>query len=173
MRPFHQRERRSTKWPGKQAVWINQLIPASKNGDAGMSILAAPAGLSRKTSGEQSSGCETQFFESFPYTRKRVRLMYRLPQHGGDQWESGAGAPAHQNLAAPRTRRVNAKRPGVRNASSALADKLALSTNSSPEESRFRQKISIKGRDVPRNDRGNRWFGQINSYPHRRTAMRV
>jgi hypothetical protein len=44
-----ERERLSTKWPGKQAVWvkqavwINQLIPASKNGDAGMSILAALA----------------------------------------------------------------------------------------------------------------------------------
>ena len=38
-----ERERRSTKWPGKQAVWINQLIPTSKNGDVGMSILAALA----------------------------------------------------------------------------------------------------------------------------------
>jgi hypothetical protein len=30
-------------------------------------------------------------------------------QHGGDQWESGAGAPALQNLPASRTRHVNAK----------------------------------------------------------------
>ncbi len=40
---LYQREGCSTKWPGKKAVWINQLIPASKNRDAGMIILAALA----------------------------------------------------------------------------------------------------------------------------------
>jgi hypothetical protein len=56
-------------------------------------------------------------------------MIHYTRHHGGGQWKSGAGAPALQDLAAPRTRRVNAKRHGVRNASSALAVKPVLSTN--------------------------------------------
>jgi hypothetical protein len=43
--------------------------------------------------------------------------------------ESGAAAPALQDLSAFPTRRVNAQRRGVRHASAALAVKPALSTN--------------------------------------------
>ena len=43
--------------------------------------------------------------------------------------ESGAGAHALQDLSAHRSRPVNAKRRGVRNASSALAVKQSLSPN--------------------------------------------
>ena len=46
------------------------------------------------------------------------------------QWESGAGAHALQDLSAHRSRPVNAKRPGVRNASSALAVHPTPSANS-------------------------------------------
>jgi hypothetical protein len=55
-RKSQKREMRSAKWPGKQAVWINPLLPTSKKGDVGKSILAALACLSKKTSGERSSG---------------------------------------------------------------------------------------------------------------------
>jgi len=47
----------------------------------------------------------------------------------GASGKAALARPALQDLAAPRTRRVNAKRHGVRNASSALAVKPALSTN--------------------------------------------
>ncbi len=57
----------------------------------------------------------------------------------GGQWESGAGAPALQDLTAPRTRRVNAKRHGVRNASSALAGQAF--SNTTPTSGRPEMKL--------------------------------
>jgi len=53
--------------------------------------------------------------------------------------ESGAGARALQDLSAPRSRPGNAKRRGVRNASSALAVNQALSPNLRNFVSRLRR----------------------------------
>jgi hypothetical protein len=73
--------------------------------------------------------CETKFSVAFASPARRVRLVYRFLENGGRERESGAVARALQDLAEVGRRVVRAKRRGVWNASSALAQTQALSPN--------------------------------------------
>ena len=78
----------------------------------------------------EGEGRETNFFRRLRRGWEEHEAGMGLPGYnGGGAAESGAGARALQNLPAYRSRALNAKRRGVRNASSALAMKQAHSTH--------------------------------------------
>jgi len=74
-------------------------------------------------------GCGTEFFELFAFVRKKARMVDRFQIErrgpvGKRRWRARTPRPAGR-----RSRPVNAKRRGVRNASSALAVNQARSSN--------------------------------------------
>ena len=129
-----ERERRSTNWPGKQAVWINRLIPTLKNGNVGMSILAALACLSRKSSGEQSPPQSSATF--------RGEALHEMAGETG-----GLDKSAHTRIEERQCGYEHFSSPGL------TVEKYFGRTKPTSIISDF------PGRGAPRNGRGNRRFG--------------